>query len=548
MNRLVKKLLDRCGLVTKYDLTEYSRRFRAGEDLPAEGGAMLSPEASLRISAVWACVTIRSQTMASLPLVVYERLADGGQRETPDHPVAKLLAVPNSYQTTYDWVQQQIACLDLRGNGISLKVRENGQVTQLVPVHPSRVQLEEFANGALVYRVTLSNGQQIRLLSEDVLHLPGLMMDGYWGLSPIAAARDAVLLARKIQKYGISVLETGGAKRVLLKFPNALTKEARENLKRSWEENGKDSARTAVLEEGGDAVSVGMNADEAQYLETRQMSIADIARIYTVPLMLLNVHDKTSSYASTEQFDLLFGKHTIRPICKRIEARIDRYLIGDPRYFCKFNMDALLRGDIKTRTEALWRQMQGGALTIDEWRGLENRNPIGGEIGRTHWVPSNMLPAARALVQPEPAETPQPPEGGEGGGVGGSDNADRSFLEPLARDVAARLVRSWLRGPASAKGFEEFREAQRRYAYRAMEPLMRAAGMEEPEADAAALATQMTDRLEPGVEIDVVNRENETCAVLMSVMARDVCASVGWAAESVKARRAQEPDAEERST
>jgi len=548
MNRIVKRLLGRCGLVTKYDLNEYSRRFRAGEDLPSEGDAMISPEASLRISAVWACVLIRSQTMASLPLTVYERVPSGGQREAPEHPVAQLLASPNQYQTTYDWVQQQIACLDLRGNGISLKIREKGRVTQLVPVHPSRVQIEEFENGAIVYRITVRSGSQIRLLSEDVLHIPGMMMEGYWGLSPIAAARDAVSLARKIQKYGISVLETGGAKRVLLKYPGALSDKARENIKRSWEENGRDSARTAVLEDGGDAVSVGMNADEAQYLETRQMSIADIARIYTMPLMLLGVHDKTSSYASTEQFDLLFGKHTIRPICKRMEARLDRYLInegavGDGRYFCKFNMDALLRGDIKTRTEALWRQMQGGALTIDEWREMENRNPVGGEIGSVHWVPSNMMPAERTVAQPaasEPPVSPDSPEG-EGGGIGGSDNAERSILEPVARDIASRLVRSWMRGPATCKGFEEFREIQRRYAYRAMEPLFRAAGLEDAESRGAALATQMADRLDPGVEMDPQAREKEIFAWLMSVVTRDACVSAGWLVESVKARRAQDP-------
>lgn len=555
MSGILKKLIHGCGLVTKSDLSEYARRFISGEDLPTEGDSMLSPDAAMRISAVYACVMIRSQTMASLPLTVYERTESGGQREAPEHPVAQLLAAPNRYQTTFEWVQQQTACLDLRGNGVSLKVREGGRVVQLVPVHPSRVQIEEYADGLIAYRITTAAGRQLRLLSEDVLHIPGMVMEGYWALSPIAAARDAIVLARKIQKYGISVLDTGGAKRVLLKFPNALGDEARKNLKRSWEENGKDSARTAILEEGGDAVAIGMNADEAQYLETRQMSIADIARIYTMPLMLLGVHDKTSSYASTEQFDLLFGKHTIRPICKRIEARIDRYLInegvaGDGRFFCKFNMDALLRGDIKTRTEALWRQMQGGALTIDEWRQMENRNPMGGEIGSAAWIPSNMMPAERALKEPEPADptrsgastTPAEPESPQegSGGVGGSDNAERAILSPFARDIAARLVRSWMRGPAKCSRWEEYQQDQRRYAYRAMEPLLRAAGVEDTEARAACLATEMTDRLEPGVEIDPENREKEIFAILMSVVTQDAVASAGWLVESVKARRDQE--------
>ncbi len=546
MNGLLKFLCDKLGIATKFDTNEYSRRFLSGDELPDEGDRNLSPDAAMRISAVYACVTIRSQTLASLPLTVYEHLAGGGQREAPEHPVAKLLAAPNHYQTTYDWVQQQIACLDLRGNGISLKVRDGGgRVVQLVPVHPAKVQLEEYGDGSIIYRVTLPSGQQVRLLSEDVLHIPGMALEGHWGLSPIAAARDAVILARKVQKYGISVLETGGAKRVLLKFPNALGEKSRENLKRAWQENGKDSARTAVLEEGGDAVTVGMNADEAQYLETRQMSIADIARIYTMPLMLLGVHDKTSSYASTEQFDLLFGKHTIRPICKRVEARVDRYLINDPRFFCKFNMDALLRGDIRTRTEAFSRQFERGALTIDQWCEMENRNPVGGEVGSTHFVPSNLVPAQRAIAEPQPEPAPAGDDEPERGGMGGGDNSERSILEPFARDIAARLVRAWMRGPATCKGYDEYRQTQRRYAYHALEPLLRAAGVDDAEARGAVLATELTNSLEPGVEIDPENREKEIFALLMSVVTRDAVTSAGWLVESVRARRAQDPDGSE---
>lgn len=544
MSKLFSKLVHTLGLVTKYDLNEYARRFLSGDDLPDEGDRFASPDSAMRISAVYACVTIRSQTIASLPIGIYERLSGGGQKEVPDHPVAQLLRAPNRYQTTYDWVRQQVACVDLRGNGISLKARENGKVVGLVPVHPSRVTLEEYADGVITYRVTMTDGRPLRLLSEDVLHFTGLATEGYWGLSPIAAARDAVSLARKIQKYGISILESGGAKRVLIKYPQGiqLTPESAKKLKESWRENGKDSANTAILDNGGDVTTVGMSADEAQYLETRRMSVADIARIYTVPLMLLGGDEKAATYASTEQFDLLFGKHTIRPICKHLEARIDRYLINDGapgsgRYFCKFNMDALLRGDIKTRTEALWRQFQGGALSPDEWRELENRNPIAGGNGSIYWVPANMRPADQALASPVTPQDGAGTDEPDNGGTGGADNRERTVFEPLCRDVAERLVRAWRRGPSNCKTFDVFKDNQRRYAFRSILVLLEAASVEDPESCALAMATKMTSRLAPDVEIGWEDRVKEITASLMSVVTGDVCQSARFAAESVRAQR-----------
>lgn len=533
---MIRAICKRLGIATKFDLNEYARRFRSGDDLPTDGdGAITTPESAMRISAVYACVRILSQTIASLPLDIYEKAADG-QQAAADHPLAALLRRrPNRYQTAFDWMEQQVACLCLRGNAVSLKVYEGVRVVQLIPVHPARVHLEEYPD-ALIYRITDRFGKQFPVLSEDVLHHRWLTTDGYWGSSPIAEARDAVNLARKVQKYGISVFDSGGAKRVLLKFQNTLGDTAYKRIKEDWKRLGQNAAETAILEEGGDATTIGMNADEAQYLETRQMTVADVARLYTMPLVLLGVHEKTSSYASTEQFDIMFEKHTIRPPVKKLEARLDVDLIGNERYFCKFNMDALLRGDINTRTMALSRQFERGAITIDEWRAMENRNPVGGEVGQTHFIPANLLPADRAIHPPEPQPAAAPPSDG----VGGSDNAPKSFLEPVARDIASRLVRSWRRGPATFRDFEEYRASQRQYAFRSLVPLFAAGGMADAEDAAEKIATQLADRIEPGVEFDVAAKEQEICALLMSVVTPEVVESAAWLVESVKARRIQE--------
>lgn len=525
----------------KMDHNEFARRFLSGEDLPEALGTY-TPESAMRIAAVYACVTILSETIASLPLRVY-RETKGGSEEVPDHWAYDLLyRQPNRYQTSFDWLQQMVAHICLRGNHYALKVRDGGRVVGLTPVHPSRVQIEDYGN-AIIYRVTMPDGTQIRLVSEDVLHVLNLATEGYVGLSPIAQAKETFDLAKRISKYGNSVFESGGAKRVLLKFPNELSADSVKRLREAWEEVGKNSAKTVVLDAGGDATTIGMNADEAQYLETRNMTVRDIARIYRVPGILLEMHDKTSSYASTEHFDLMFGKHTIRPWLKRIEARIDTFLLRDSKYFCKFNMDALLRADTKTRTEAMKTRFMHGESSINEWRIVEGLNPLAEEWADRHFIPANLLPIEQAGQKPET----QPPSGG----VGGSDNEERAtsdqrratILEPIARDIAQRLVKAEIRGAASTKDFEDFRTAQRRYAYRAFKPLFEAAGVEDEDAR-AELATRVAARLTEGREIDVKNRETEITALLMSVVTSDLREAISWQLRSVVAATAQQPAVE----
>jgi len=513
-----------------YDTNSYVQRFLRGDDLETADYTW-TPESAMRIAAVYACVQILAETIASLPLRVYRDLEGGGQEEATDHPIYDLIyRQPSRYETAFEWVEKLVTHVCLRGNHVSLIIRDGGRVTQLLPVHPAGVTLEEYEN-VLVYRVTDRQAKQFRLLAEDVLHVRGLTTDGYWGLSPVGQAKDAFDLARRIQKYGASVFDSGGAKRVLLKFPDALDDKAIENLRRSWEELGKNSAKTAVLESGGDATTIGMNADEAQYLETRRMTVADIARIYRVPLVLLQEHDKTASYASVEQFDLMFWEHTIRPWCKRIEARIDKDLIRDAQYFCKFNMDAIARGDMKTRTEALKTRFMHGETSINEWRSLEGKNPIAESWADQHFVPANLIPIERAGEQPA-VETPSD-------GVGGSDNEPKDYLVPVARDIAQRIVHKEIRELPRVTDLNAFQEAQRIYIYRALRALFEAAGIED-EDRREAMATRLAAVPQAGEEIDPEHRQEEVFALLMAAIEPDAMKSARWHVTAAAARRAIE--------
>jgi hypothetical protein len=263
------------------------------------------------------------------------------------------------------------------------------------------------------------------------------------------------------------------------------------------------------------------------------MTVQDIARIFRVPGILLEMHDKTSSYASTEHFDLMFGKYTIRPWCKRIEAAIDRDLLGDPQYFSKFNMDALLRADTQTRTEAMKTRFMHGESSINEWRAMEGLNPIAEDWADRHFIPANLLPIEQAGQKPEPAAAPEAPNGG----VGGSDNELKkaSSLEPFARDVAKRVTNKEIR-ELPRGSMAQFRDQHRVYIYRALKPLFEAAGIED-ESRREAMATQLSSQLEPDRETDPVRREDEITATIMAAVEDDCLRSCRWHVQAARLRR-----------
>ncbi|MCK4784002.1 MAG: phage portal protein, partial [Desulfobacteraceae bacterium] len=465
-------LLKRFGVVTKYDLNEYARRFLAGDDLPDTGDWAMSPESAMRIATVLSCVKVLAETIASLPCRIYERTPKGGAEEATDHPLNDLLyRRPNRHHTNFEFFEMLVAYITLRGNSICLIRRSNGKVVDLIPVHPSRVVLEEYED-TLIYRVTQKNGLQIRLISDDVFHVRGLASDGYWGMSPIGASKDTFNLARKVQKYGISVFESGATKRVLVKYPHTLTDSAYKRFKEDWERLYKDNARTAILEDGGDATTIGMNADEAQYIDTRKFTRNEICGIFRVPPHMVGDLER-ATFSNIQKQDIFFVKHTIRPWLKRIEAAITRDLLDDPRkYFVKFNVDALLRGDIKERTTACQIQFMHAIRTINEWRKVENLNPIDSEIGDWHFVPNNLIPVERLLEQPqdEPAPADEP---GAGGGTGGGQNEPKNYFEPgpIIADIAERLVNREVREAGKAD-WNGFYDQHRIYAFRAMKGLL----------------------------------------------------------------------------
>lgn len=350
-------------------------------------GKAVTPDSAMRVSAVYACVRRLAETEATLPLLTYRRLPGGGKVRAPEHPVFRLLHdTPNPYQTAAEFREMLTGHAVLRGNGYAQVTWSNrGQPTALWPMHPDRVEVLIAPDARPAYRYTRRDGTQETLLADDVLHLRGLSSDGYLGLSPITLAQEAIGVAMAAEEHGARFFSNNAAPGGVLKHPGKLSKDAYERLKSAWNarhEGTENAMKTAILEDGMEWVTVGMTSKDAQFLETRQYQVTDIARIFGVPPWMIGGSAEGSmTYSNTEQQSLAFVTFSLRPWLVRWEQALARVLFTTSEqetYVVEHLVDGLLRGDALARSQALQVQKQGGALTANEWREIENRNPVEG--------------------------------------------------------------------------------------------------------------------------------------------------------------------------
>lgn len=387
-------------------------------------GVLVTPTTAMQCSAVYACVRILAETIGSLPRKVYRRLEGGGKEADPDHPLYPVLHdQPNPEQTAMELFEMLEGHVALRGNAYAEIVRNGaGRVMALWPLHPDRVRPERQGQ-TLVYVVKIPGGtlsvsgqpirraEEIALSTDQVLHGRGLSSDGVLGLSPIQLTAEAVGLTIATESYGAAFFGNGARPDGVLELPGRLSPDGKKALKAEWDEahRGLGAAhRVAVLEEGLKWAAIGIQNDHAQFLQTRSFQLADIARIFRIPGVLLGLDDKTSTYASAEQFFLSFVVHTIRPWVVRWEQAFNAKLLT-PReratHFVEHLLDGLLRGDIKTRYDAYAVGRMNGWLNADDIRELENLNPLPDGQGQTYLIQGAMIPLAQA-GKPMPAPGP----------------------------------------------------------------------------------------------------------------------------------------------
>ena len=347
-------------------------------------GMRVSPDSALRLAAVYACVRVLSESLASLPLVIYQRRADGGKEKVTDHWLYRLLAKrPNRFQNPFEWREMLQGHLALRGNAYNqIITNAKGEVVELMPLHPDRIRLELLPSGEYRYRFTDRFGTESILPRGEVWHLRGLSSDGLMGMSPIELARENLGMALAAQDYGARFFAndakpTGG----WIEFPGSFKdSEAKKVFRESYQQaqSGANRGKVLVLENGMKFHEVGVTNKDAQFLELRKFQITDVARLFRVPPHMIGDLDR-ATFSNIEQQSLEFVMHTMTPWAERWEASIESELLleGDD-IEVEFDFANLMRGDAASRASYYQSGIQNGWLTRNEARIAENLNPLEG--------------------------------------------------------------------------------------------------------------------------------------------------------------------------
>ena len=366
-------------------------------------GKAVNPSTAIQVSAVYACVRVIAETIASLPFHVYEA-TDDGSRKAPEHPLYRLIHdEPNKEMSSFILRETLLSHLLLWGNTYCQIIRTGrDKIDSIYPLLPDKMEVDRDAGGLLTYTYTTNDGKRWRLDPRDVLHIPGLGFDGIMGYSPIALEKSAIGLGIAAEEYGSKFFSNGARPSGILTHPNTVKDPAA--LRASWNAaygSSSNASRVAVLEEGMSFVPLSLPNNEAQFLETRKFQVSEICRIFRVPPHMIGDLDR-ATFSNIEHQSIDFAVHTIRPWLVRIEQAINRALFSDKekgRFYVQFNLDGLMRGDYKSRMEGYAIARQNGWMSANDIRELENMNPMSDEEGgNAYLVNGNMIPVNLAGI------------------------------------------------------------------------------------------------------------------------------------------------------
>ena len=372
-------------------------------------GKAVNERSAMQMTAVYACVRILSEAIAGLPLHLYKYGCDGSKEKAVEHPLYFLLHdEPNKEMTSFVFRETLMTHLLLWGNAYAQVIRNGkGEVIALYPLMPNRMEVNRTDKGQLYYQYTTSSddaptveGSTAVLMPEDVLHIPGLGFDGLVGYSPIAMAKNAIGLAIATEEYGAKFFANGAAPSGVLEHPGTIKDPQR--VRDAWMSQfsgSRNAGKVAVLEEGMKYTPISISPEQAQFLETRKFQINEIARIFRIPPHMVGDLEK-SSFSNIEQQSLEFVKYTLDPWVIRWEQSLQRTLLSSEekkRYYFKFNLEGLLRGDYASRMTGYATARQNGWMSANDIRELENLDRIPAELGGDlYLINGNMLPLGNA--------------------------------------------------------------------------------------------------------------------------------------------------------
>jgi HK97 family phage portal protein len=342
---------------------------------------------ALSLSAVWACVQLLSDTFASLPYHAYKATAQGSET-VPSLDVVKLIAKnPVETMTPFVWRKLAMSRLLLDGNFYAYIERDgNYKPKRLIPIN-GEVEITE-VDGELFYRFK-SNDKEFIKSAENILHLKGYSDDGIYGKSVLQAHRDSFAIGLSATKASKDFYEKGAKLDGYLSTDLALKEDTYKRVKESF--NNRNDERVPLLDAGMKYYPLKLNPQDAQYIESRKFTELDIARIFGVPPHMIGILDR-ATWNNVEALGIEFAKYTMLPICVNWEQELDTKLLKESdkdTIYTRFNLEGIMRADMKTRYESYKLGIQNGFMSINEARALENRNPVEG--GDKHFVQGNNM-------------------------------------------------------------------------------------------------------------------------------------------------------------
>lgn len=365
-------------------------------------------DSAMQLSAVWACVKLLAETIASLPLTVY-RVGPAGRSVASRHWLQVLLTSKvNRYQTRVEFLETVLLNLVVTGNAYCLIQRDaDGDIVGLLPLMSAQMRVELMSDGSVTY--TYYEGAVVNVISaRSIWHLK-LMGNGIVGLSPLEHQRNTLGIAQGAEKAVSKIYRNGGKPSGVLKLDRLLTPQQRQEARQNFSNitTGSDD-RLLVLEKGFDFQAISLSPEDIELLDSRKFQIAEICRWYGVPSVMVNDNAGTSTWGSgIEQIVAGFYKVTLRPLAEKIEASIDVHLLGEERfdYECEFDFDALLRSDMKARFEAYRVGIAAGFMKPNQARRAENWDDAEG--GDQLFIQGAMVPitqAGKAQTSAAPSE------------------------------------------------------------------------------------------------------------------------------------------------
>lgn len=369
-------------------------------------GASVNESTALKVTAYLAAVKIISESVASLPLFLYKKDRDGGRDKAKNHSLYPILHdVSNEEMTAYT-VRETIqghACN--WGNGYAHIERNGfGEVLGLYPLLPDRTTVERNKDTGKIQYKTKIDGEIFILPFADVLHIKGFGSDGLKGFNPVLHAKEAIGISLATEEFGARFFGDGANPSGIIEYPGKLKNEAIQEFKADAKANYGglgNSHRLMVLEEGLKFHQTTIPPEVAQFLQTRTFQISEIARVFRVPLHML-AELTHATFSNIEHQSIEFVIHTLRPWLIRWEQEIKLKLLTPSErkrgFYAEHLVDALLRGDMASRNTALATQRQNGIINANEWRAIENMNPLDKpEEGEAYLVNGNMTSIKRAL-------------------------------------------------------------------------------------------------------------------------------------------------------